>query len=911
MSFIDFCINELKTYEGMIAWTSVRSKKKLFPNEKNCDNIDALIGSWLNPVKGTVKETMSDILEWSKSKNKNMPSYYLTDRKVWLKFIPNLYVIDIDEVKFKLPRADFRVLPATKEEVSMIMELLYSKFPFLKDCPYTLSKNRRLPHIYIKITDIPKFKQEIGVFNHTIGSTQIKGDLLKNKGVVESMTTEIFNYNPAENKYGDKVYKWNSLNWNDISSNFDTEKMRCYYIDEEPIEPKKIKKVDLKGDYKKIDIKILRDVLEKIVEKEPEFFDDYYNWWCLTVILATNFSGETEVYDLYDEVCKTSSKYDEKNNKKVWSSFINTEYTGHKLTVGTIFHWATELGIDIKSKSYSNHLFKDDDMGEKDLATLFVMEYAKENARYDFDTKTLYIWNEQTKLWDESYVEKGMLNKLTIKIDDVIVPLIEKVKKETYNQMIEDGDDAKDIQKKQKFYNKLVDKLKKSSFRNCLWQDICHQIQDNSFKTILNSDKEHIATPTKLINLRTLEVRERTKDDFWTKTTPYEYIQNPKDQEKLYKYLSSLFVDNSKITSKELLNFVQIVSGYGLTNSNHLRKIFIMYGKGANGKSSFTNLVKEVIGDFANSGSDCILLDTDKSRNKPELDTLRISRSVFIDEIDPDRKLNVKNVKNVCGENDITYKMPYDRREITFKCNSKIYTALNDKPNFKASDQAMVDRLVIIPFKNRFIYTDKSKTEKINYWTKKYNEMYKGKELEDKLKKKVDEINANNSLFTDQELSNKQKEASEMEEMIKNPSKEFLQTLFCWLVEGAQKSFEKNLVIPQLCKDELEDYIEENDYISSFVEETYTTVSSEEWEKIYKDKRDNCISITMFKKDLTSYCKENNIQHTLKIKELEQIVKDKFGEIRIDNHTHKKYVRELVFQNSNNVNPMLIDDNDE
>ena len=923
-SFQDFQC-QLTTYEGTCAWTRVRSKNKLYPREKNCNNLDALIGSWYNPAKGTVEDNMNAINKWASEKTKNIPNDFLCDRKVWLKYIPDLYVIDIDEVDLGYPRPDFKFKPATTEEIKIIMDALYSKFPFLKDCVYTLSKNRKLPHIYVKITDMPKYKQEVNIFNHKIGSNdlqgrsiEIKGDLLKNKGVIESFKTEVFNYNPIKDKHENLIYKWSKVKWDDISTHFNTDKMNIYVYEETEVPvarrvERPLGSVEIQGDEKdnKVDLKVVRDVLEKILEKDPLFFDDYDYWFRLTVFFASTYPDDIQAYELYNEVCKTSVKYDEINNKKQYDKILHADYTGNGISIGTVFHWAKQLGINIKNEIYRKNIFLE--AGESDIANLFVMEYAKENAKFDCDTSSIYMWSELKKLWVESRVEKGMVNHLTYKIDEVLVPLIEKISKESYDVMIEQDKDAKEIKENKKFFLKVIKDLKKSSYKNALWQTVRIKIEDRKFKDVVNKNEYEIATPTKIINLKTLEVRERTKDDFWTKTTPYEYPEKPTEIEFLNKYLSSLFVDETKKTSKELIDFVQIAMGDGLTNSTHLRSIYFLYGKGANGKSTFTNLINKVMGEFSSSGSDIILVDNgDNSRNKPELDNLRRHRTVFIDEIARGKKMNEKNLKNICGDNDITYKMPYATNEITWKCKCKVYTSLNDKPSFsKIDDQSLIDRIKIIPFFNRYIFTDRSKAEKIEFYTRKYNEMYNETECKKRLDKKIEEIMNNNALFTNEELNQKQKEAYEMEDKIKfNPSETFLQTLFWWLVQGAHKALNTpKMIVPEIVKNQLREYVQENDYIAEFIDQSYTTVSIEEWEDIYKKNRDNCITSMRFKRDLVGYCRENNIQHTMKIKEIEEYLRNTFGDFKEDKARKIKYIKELVIQVSN-TNPMLNDDDD-
>ena len=106
-------------------------------------------------------------------------------------------------------------------------------------------------------------------------------------------------------------------------------------------------------------------------------------------------------------------------------------------------------------------------------------------------------------------------------------------------------------------------------------------------------DMNHEYLPVKggkVVNMRTKQVRDRVKEDYFTYEIEVEY--KPTAQSGVWdKFLEDIMLDD-----KVMIEFLQIMFGYGITGLTEEQKFFILCGEGANGKSTLLNALKSVVG---------------------------------------------------------------------------------------------------------------------------------------------------------------------------------------------------------------------------------------------------------------------------------------------------------------------------
>jgi len=153
------------------------------------------------------------------------------------------------------------------------------------------------------------------------------------------------------------------------------------------------------------------------------------------------------------------------------------------------------------------------------------------------------------------------------------------------------------------------------------------------------------------------------------------------------------------LPDEDVRTFVQRFFGYSLTGSMAEQCIAVLYGHGANGKSTFLEVGKFVLGDYATEAAgETFLLDSKKGRaTDNKLADLRGARLVSSSESGEERRLDETLVKRVSGGDELTANHLY-RETFRFHAQFKLWLATNHRPEIRGVDDGVWRRLRLIPF---------------------------------------------------------------------------------------------------------------------------------------------------------------------------------------------------------------------
>ncbi|MDP9317271.1 MAG: hypothetical protein M3R24_41520, partial [Chloroflexota bacterium] len=121
------------------------------------------------------------------------------------------------------------------------------------------------------------------------------------------------------------------------------------------------------------------------------------------------------------------------------------------------------------------------------------------------------------------------------------------------------------------------------------------QHQETMSTTIDQYDRRHwlAGIPSGTLDLSRQQVREAHQGDYITKQLGTDY--DPAATCPLWlKFLDEVFPDDVA-----LVRYLQRAIGYSLTGDTREQKLFVCYGKGRNGKSVLLNIVRKMMGDYA------------------------------------------------------------------------------------------------------------------------------------------------------------------------------------------------------------------------------------------------------------------------------------------------------------------------
>ncbi|MFH1816738.1 MAG: phage/plasmid primase, P4 family [Pseudomonadota bacterium] len=207
-----------------------------------------------------------------------------------------------------------------------------------------------------------------------------------------------------------------------------------------------------------------------------------------------------------------------------------------------------------------------------------------------------------------------------------------------------------------------------------------------------------------VIDLRTGTLRPGQPNDRITMHTPIRF--DPKATcPRWEQFLSEVLVvtDTSK-PDRELIDFVWRAVGYSITGDTSEECLFLSLGTGANGKSKFLDVLRDIGGEYAwNTGFSTFEKSSSTGpRPSPELVNLKGRRIVTASETESGSSFNEGVLKAVTGRDPVTARPLYSNHEVTFVPTAKFWLGVNHRPRVKDDSWGFWRRVRLIPFRARF-----------------------------------------------------------------------------------------------------------------------------------------------------------------------------------------------------------------
>ena len=405
------------------------------------------------------------------------------------------------------------------------------------------------------------------------------------------------------------------------------------------------------------------------------------------------------------------------------------------------------------------------DGGELKHAEFFYSEF-KDDIKV-VDSHGGYVFNNSTNLYERQTIP-FIIHMICTYLDTNIVNLFK---------------DLVSQQKKTEQCSKLMKALKtvrKASHAKAVFELCQGRLYDPSFESKL--DKISNLLPIRsnsVIDLKTLKVRKRTRDDMFSFELNVDFLENYDDEDSpnyiphAKKFFSQVFKGDNQV-----VKYAQKVFGYCITGETSERAIYIIYGEGSNAKSATFELIKNAIGQFYKPVDRKVMIKDDKvsSSHTAHLIQLMKARLATYSESDDGESLNMTLLKHLRGEEEISARRLYGE-QFTFLPHSKYCILTNYKPTFNITDQASIDTIRYIPFEARFVPNPDKK---------------KGEYLKDP-------------------------------QVVENLKTIYLDEIFTWLCIGAYEAYKeikekKKIEIPQTLQTKTTKYIDELDITKQFID---------------------------------------------------------------------------------------------
>ncbi len=160
------------------------------------------------------------------------------------------------------------------------------------------------------------------------------------------------------------------------------------------------------------------------------------------------------------------------------------------------------------------------------------------------------------------------------------------------------------------------------------------------------------------------------------------------------------FLDMATTGDKGLQVYLKKAIGYSLTGNTGTQVIFMLYGLGSNGKSTFCNTIRTLFDGYAaRLDAEDLMLAERNNRGQPKegLADIQGKRFVVGSELQDGRQLNTSLVKDISGQDAIKARRLY-AHEVEFVPTCKLWLYGNHKPTVKDTTISIWRRIKLIPF---------------------------------------------------------------------------------------------------------------------------------------------------------------------------------------------------------------------
>jgi len=325
----------------------------------------------------------------------------------------------------------------------------------------------------------------------------------------------------------------------------------------------------------------------------------------------------------------------------------------------------------------------------------------------DKQRKEYHCFDNETKLWNFDVGVTPIRNRLSTEFHDLFTKYKQIKEAETF----EPNSPQDEANKKQiKTITEIARDLQNTTNKNNILTEISDICKDVNFPSTLNKSEYIIPTNDgKVLDMQTLVLTDRTIAHNFSYECNAKLIPYDKDDAKFIladTYFNDLFRGNME-TKACVINILKSVF-----IGRPLRYIYFCIGEGSNGKSLLFKIINKIFGNFMDVISESVIIEQKgtKSALNTEIEKLDKCRLGYITELKESDKLNEKVIKQISGGDAINLRTLHTKdHTINPTCN--LFVLTNEMPTFNGEAVSMLNRMITIPFKNKFVVKDEFERE--------------------------------------------------------------------------------------------------------------------------------------------------------------------------------------------------------
>lgn len=327
-------------------------------------------------------------------------------------------------------------------------------------------------------------------------------------------------------------------------------------------------------------------------------------------------------------------------------------------------------------------------------------DYFGEYFKFNKDNNTFMFWNGKT--WSKDV--KGFIRKYANKLIDVLKSEITNTDKQI-EEAQKEGEDGttkvKELEAIRKAQLENVKRVSNKAGKDAMLSEL-HELHD---LPVVNSEFDTqdylLNTDSGVVDLHTGEIKPFDKKLKLSKNTNCKVdFAEPK---VWLKFLHDIFKRPNEEETEELIETIQMALGESLTGRTNKEHLYILYGNGSNGKSTFVKVVNDVFGDYGTSANSDLLVQNNSSSQSNEfsLSALLGARMVSTSETAEGKRLDEVVIKKMLGGEKINAQFKYGQ-PFSFMPTFSPWMSTNNKPIIRATDFGTWRRIFFVPFLNTF-----------------------------------------------------------------------------------------------------------------------------------------------------------------------------------------------------------------
>lgn len=392
-------------------------------------------------------------------------------------------------------------------------------------------------------------------------------------------------------------------------------------------------------------------------------------FWC-----AKDYSQMDSIFrqsnlyrDKWDEKRKNST-YGEQTLFKAINE-ANNIYTPKQQTDDNPLRYALSKLFDNQEETKEYPIRSYDDTGNADR---FIDRYGN-LYKYSYIANKFYIYDGMKWKVDD----KGSIRKL---IDE----MIESIK----NEKVLHSEDVTEEEAREVF-QKYYKKTRGTQAKKNIMNELMHRRPATPDE--FDKDDMLLNVANGYIDLTSRELYKHDINKMFSQITNTDYTEKMQPAVWL-DFLNDIFAGD-----KAVIRYIQKALGYSLTGSTREQIMFILFGKGRNGKSIFVEVISEILGDYSNNMQAKSLMV--KKNDNINTDIARLSKARFVTSSEPNEGFRFDEglIKQLTGGDKVTARFLY-AEEFEYTPKFKIWVSTNHKPIIRGTDDGIWRRLVLIPF---------------------------------------------------------------------------------------------------------------------------------------------------------------------------------------------------------------------